>query len=437
MKNDKQPRILLVDDDPGLLRLLTMRLEAAGYDVFTSPNGKDALGKVHMIRPDLVITDVRMDQMDGLELFRSIRKLAPCLPVIMITAHGSIPEAVSATQEGVFSFIAKPIDRKELFTAIRKALKVTGGLQTGATHTDGDWCSRVITRSQNMKDVLKKARLVAESDVAILLEGESGTGKELLGRAIHRASSRKDGPFVVINCADLTPTMFEAIFQDASGGTLFLKELAELSQASQARLATLLQEASYQSSEVIAARRMNFRIISSTRRDLKAAMENELFREDLFYRLNVVSFVLPPLDQRREDIAPLAKSFLNRISSSRSSFVADFAPETLEYLVKAAWPGNIRQLYNVVEKLVALCTSPIIPLSLVDKAVESEAIQPQSFAEARSTFEREYLIKLLQMAEGNVSQAARNAKRNRTDFYKLLARNNIEPAMIKKEALGC
>tara|TARA_B100001094_G_scaffold331914_1_gene401899 strand:+ start:1177 stop:2487 length:1311 start_codon:yes stop_codon:yes gene_type:complete len=428
--SDKRKKILLVDDDPGLLRLLTMRLESLGYRVESSTNGREGLAKVDLLRPDLLVTDLRMDQMDGYELFKRVRQIAPFLPVIIMTAHGTIPEAVRATREGVFSYITKPIDKDAFLAEVEKALKVSAGMGAKpAIRTEGSWDKKIHSRSPLMHEVVKKARLVTESDVKVLITGESGTGKELLARTIHENSLRNKRPFVVVSCSVISePVLLREMIDQVQGGTLFLKEVGSIPASLQVPLLDVLKSAS--KSELDPVR--GFRVISSSTRDLKSEMATGGFREDLYYSLGVVSIDLPALRERREDVSLLSRKFLNVLSQRQKVVVKELSPDALKLLTEFKWPGNIRQLYHVIEQVVALSTNPVVPASLVEEALGDDCLELPSFTEARSRFERDYLIRLLKMSEGNVSQAARSAKRNRTDFYKLLARHNIEPGMFKK-----
>lgn len=429
--HNRKQHILLVDDDVSLLRLLTMRLESIGYEVTTANNGKDGLGKLDIIRPDLVVSDLRMDQMDGFELHRSARRLTPYLPFIIMTAHGTIPDAVSATQEGVFAFITKPIDKDEFLSAVKKALKVSGGGETTINQTSQNpWNQKIITRSPIVKEIIEKAKLIADSNVRILLSGENGTGKELLARTIHENSKRYSAPFISVNCSVLNQENLEhEVLPKAEGGTLFLNEIDNISHELQVTLMRYFKSNEQPDED---SKHHNIRIISSSATDLKKLMKSGKFREDLFYCLSVVSFNLPKLSQRSEDIPLLARHFLKILSNTPSGKTMEYAPESIKMITDSIWPGNIRQLYHVIEQLVALSPTKIIPLSLVELALQGHDFETISFSEARSNFERDYLIRLLKISEGNVSKAAKAAKRNRTDFYKLLARNNIEPAKLKR-----
>ncbi|MCE8016645.1 two-component system response regulator GlrR [Halomonas sp. MCCC 1A17488] len=440
---------MLVDDDVSLLRLLGMRLESRGYRVTTAESGAEALRKLAAERPDIVLSDLRMDEMDGLALFQAIQREVPGLPVIILTAHGSIPDAVNATQQGVFSFLTKPVDRDELFSAIDEALT---HLPSGNADDSEAWRASIITRSPEMERVLEQARMVASSDVSVLITGPSGSGKELLARAIHDASPRANHPFVAINCGALPEQLLESelfghakgaftgavsdhkgLFQAAEGGTLFLDEIGDMPLPLQVKLLRALQERQIRPLGSTQSIPVNVRILSATHRDLSQAMHQGEFREDFFYRLNVVNLKLPALKDRAEDVPLLARHLVAQAAERHKPFVKGFSPEALNLLATSAWPGNVRQLVNVVEQCVALTRSPMIPEALVAQALAAEDSALPTFNDARASFERSYLVKVLKITEGNVTQAARIAGRNRTDFYKLLSRHELEPSTFKPE----
>lgn len=441
--------ILLVDDDVSLLRLLGMRLESRGYQVTTAESGAEALRRLDAVSPDIVLSDLRMDEMDGMALFQAIQREMPGLPVIILTAHGSIPDAVHATQQGVYSFLTKPVDRDALFSAIDEALEHTSA---GSGNDDEAWRASIITRSPEMERVLEQARMVATSDVSVLITGPSGSGKELLARAIHDASPRANKPFVAINCGALPEQLLESelfghargaftgavgdhkgLFQAADGGTLFLDEIGDMPLPLQVKLLRALQERQIRPLGSTQSVPVNVRILSATHRDLGQAMQQGEFREDFFYRLNVVNLKLPALQERAEDVPLLARHLVAQAAERHKPFVKGFSPEALNLLATSAWPGNVRQLVNVVEQCVALTRSPMIPEALVAQALAAEESALPTFNDARAGFERSYLVKVLKITEGNVTQAARIAGRNRTDFYKLLARHELEPATFKPE----
>jgi two-component system response regulator GlrR len=444
-KSPSKGKILLVDDDPGLLRLLSIRLRAEGYEVEAVESAHDALASLNRFTPDLVITDLRMDKMDGIGLLKELQTRSPGLRVVIVTAHGTIPDAVVATQSGAFGFLTKPIDKEELMVTVEKALKVSG-----STDVDEGWAAEIITRNQGMREVLQQAKMVATTDARVLITGESGTGKELLARAIHNASPRHGHPFVAINCSAMAENLLESelfghekgaftgatrshkgLFQSAQGGTLLLDEIGDMPMRLQVKLLRVLQENQVRPVGSTDAISVDVRVISATHRDLQEMLREGRFREDLYYRLNVVNIKLPTLDDRREDIPLLVASFLQSIAREAGQERKVYAPEAVEMLVTAEWPGNIRQLYNIVRQNVALSRSPVISGELVQQSLGEHGAKLASFSDARDEFTRNYLTQILQITQGNVSQAARLAKRNRTDFYKLLARHDLNPDQFK------
>ncbi|MCO6414275.1 MAG: sigma 54-interacting transcriptional regulator [Thiogranum sp.] len=445
-------RVLVVDDDPALLRLLAMRLSAVGYEVTAVESGEKAIAQIPIFQPHLVITDLRMDGMDGMALFDLIHRRSPALPVIILTAHGSIPDAVDATSRGVFGYLTKPFDSKDLLEQVTRALRVTGEQQTRRAGDDvAEWRQGIVTRSPLMEDLLGQARLVASSEASVFIHGESGTGKELLAHAIHNASPRAGGEFIAVNCSAIPESLFESeffghakgsftgatrehlgLFQAAEGGTLFLDEIGDMPMSFQVKLLRAIQERSVRPVGSTRAVPVDVRLISATHRDLDELRKAGNFREDLYYRLNVVTLEIPSLIERREDIPLLANHFLRNLNDAEKKAVKGFSPDAMEVLLSANWPGNVRQLYNVVEQAVAFTTTSLIPASLVQRALRDEAeSEMPAFADARSRFEREYLTQLLQITNGNVSQAARIAKRNRTEFYKLLHKHHLNPTQFK------
>jgi two-component system response regulator GlrR len=441
----REGKILLVDDDPGLLRLLSIRLRAEGYEVEAVESAHKALGALHRFGPDLVITDLRMDKMDGIGLLKELQTKSPGLRVIIITAHGTIPDAVTATQHGAFGFLTKPIDKDELMSLVDRALKVSG-----TTEPEESWASAIITRNAAMKEILQQAKMVAATDARVLITGESGTGKELLAQAIHNASERRNKPFTAINCSAMAENLLESelfghekgaftgatrshegLFQAAEGGTLMLDEIGDMPMRLQVKLLRVLQENQVRPVGSTEAIDVDVRVISATHRDLQELMTAGKFREDLYYRLNVVNIKIPTLNERREDIPLLVAHFLSRIAKESEMERKVYAPEAVEMLVKAEWPGNVRQLYNVIRQNVALSRSPVISGELVQQSLGEHAGKLLSFSDARDEFTRNYLSQILQITMGNVSQAARLAKRNRTDFYKLLARHDLNPDQFK------
>ncbi|GGD31550.1 two-component system response regulator GlrR [Franconibacter pulveris 1160] len=445
MTSHKSARLLLVDDDPGLLKLLGLRLTSEGFSVSTAESGQEGLRLLVREKIDLVISDLRMDEMDGMQLFAEIQKIQPGMPVIILTAHGSIPDAVAATQRGVFSFLTKPVDKDALYKAIDDALAHT------VIAGDDPWSETIVTRSPVMLRLLEQARMVAQSDVSILINGQSGTGKEVLAQAIHSASSRGKNAFIAINCGALPEQLLESelfghargaftgavssregLFQAAEGGTLFLDEIGDMPIPLQVKLLRVLQERKVRPLGSNRDIDIDVRIISATHRDLPKAMARGEFREDLFYRLNVVTLKIPTLQERAEDIPLLANHLLRQAADRHKPFVRSFSTDAMKRLMAAGWPGNVRQLVNVIEQCVALTSAPVISEALVEQALEGENTVLPTFVEARNQFELNYLRKLLQITRGNVTHAARMAGRNRTEFYKLLSRHELDANDFKE-----
>ncbi len=446
----QKPNILVVDDDQDILKLISMRLVAAGYNTASACNGVEAMSAISLQRPDLVISDLRMPAMDGMALLEAVHNAHPTLPVIILTAHGSIPDAVRATQRGVFGFLTKPFDSQELLQQVAAALRLSGMQAVEYDTENASWREEILTRSPQMENLLGQAKLVAATDASVFIQGESGSGKELLARAIHHASPRYNNAFVAINCGAIPENLLESelfghtkgaftgavknhvgLFESATGGTLFLDEIGDMPQALQVKVLRALQERVIRPVGSTADIRIDVRLISATHRDLAKEKREGRFREDLFYRINVVGLEIPSLANRREDISLLANHFIKMFNKKYKKKVHSFAPEALEILISAHWPGNVRQLQNIVEQTVVLATTQIIPVNLVQKALQEESNTVIPLDVARQQFEQNYLVSLLKATQGNVTQAAKLAKRNRTEFYRLLERHHIQANAFK------
>ena len=444
--------ILIVDDDPALLRLLALRLHYEGHTTMAASGGAQTLSLIDHDVPQLLITDLRMPGMDGLQLFEAVHRRFPLLPVIILTASGTIADAVQAMQRGVFGYVTKPFEGDALMGEVKRALEAASAL---GADMPGDqpgeaWRASIITRSPRMEQVLAQARQVAQSDASVLIHGESGTGKELLARALHASSARCHGPLVALNCGAIPENLIESelfghvkgaftgasqrsigLFTAADTGTLFLDEIADLPLAMQVKLLRVLQEREVRPVGASAAHQVDVRIIAASNKPLEHEVAAGRFREDLFYRLNVVCLTLPALAERREDIAPLAQHFMRALALRYGKALTAFAPGALEQLSVAAWPGNVRQLQNVIEKCVVMSNTSLIALTLVQNALNSQDTTLLPLDEARKEFERDYLTRLLKITQGNVANAAKKAQRNRTDFYALLARHALDAADFK------
>ena len=440
--------VLLVDDDPDLRQLLAIRLRSAGYAPITAASGAEALGSLAASRPAAVITDLRMDGMDGLSLFERIRAQDPALPVIILTAHGTIPDAVDATQRGVFGFLTKPFEASELLALLARAVALQPAPPAAAAAPTDAWRADILTASPRMLALLSEAALVARSQASVLIRGESGTGKELLARAIHRASPRQHGPFVAINCAAIPETLLESelfghargaftgaaqaqtgLFQQAHGGTLFLDEIGDMPLPLQVKLLRVLQEREFQrlgSSETV---RVDIRVIAASNADLVERIRQGRFREDLYYRLNVVPLHMPPLRERAADIPLLVDHFLMKVCRREGLPLKQVRAAALERLIRYDWPGNVRQLENAVEMAVALsgerrmleAADFPLPSSLPRAPLANEAAPvvalPENgldYEQVVSAFERNLLEQALRRAGGNKKRAADLLRLKRT-----------------------
>jgi DNA-binding NtrC family response regulator len=425
-------RVLIVDDDPASRRLLEVRLRPLECDVATAGNGEQALSAIRKDLPDLVLLDLQMPRMGGIEVLRALRNEGIDVPTIVITAHGSIETAVEAMKEGAYDFITKPIDASHFDIVVRKALeKEALKRELELFSEDADKRYRLITgNSAKIRDAVATARKAAASKATVLLLGESGTGKEVFARAIHNWSERKNQPFVPINCVGLSKELLESeLFghekgaftgadqqkkgkmELANGGTVFLDEIGDVSQELQTKLLRFLQEREFDRVGGARPIKVDVRIIAATNRDLDDAVKKERFREDLYHRLNVIPIALPALRDRREDIAPLAEYFLRRSAVESKKNFSEVSPEALEKLTAYAWPGNVRELANVIERAVVLGSGPTLTtVDLPGRIAAADApiiTKDLSYREAMEATRRNLVLKALAQSHGNRAAAAK------------------------------
>lgn len=420
-------RILVVDDDPDLLALISMRLTSAGYTVAQAASGREALDIFRAERPRAVVTDLRMDGMDGHALFERLHAEAPSVPVIILTAHGTIPDAVAATQRGVFSFLTKPFDGRELLARIAAAIALSPPI--APERGNAAWRRDIFAADAAMDELLRTAHRLADDPQPLLLKGPRGSGKELLARAMHACSRCAKQPFQVLQCgsgadSQMEEARFVAAFE--GDGTLLLDDIDQLAPGLQTQLLARVG-----TTGLFEGRRSAVRIIATTTQSLETAAHDGRFRADLYYTFMRNTLSIPSLAARRGDIPLLVTHFTEQAAKKTAQA---FSPEALTLLCEAPWPGNVRQLRSIVEQALALAVVPLVPATLVKRLLlEDNEREMTAFDDARKAFEYDYLAQLLKTTHGNVAQAARIAQRNRTEFYKLLGRHNLDPAQFKQD----
>ncbi|MDH5767650.1 MAG: sigma-54 dependent transcriptional regulator, partial [Nitrospirota bacterium] len=446
-------KILVVDDDSNLLELIRMRLESAGYGAATATKGKEAVDAVKGQVFDLSIVDLQLENQSGISLMEELHLINPEMPVIILTAYGSIESAVEAMKRGAFNYLTKPFNPQELLSQIEKALeghrlaseiKELKGLLEGRFDF-----SNIVAKSEKMQKVLEQVSHIAKTESTVYIHGESGTGKELIARAIHIASERRDKPFVDINCATIPETLLESeffghekgaftgairstkgLFAQAHEGTIFLDEIGDMPLLLQAKLLRVLQERQFYPVGSERPVEVNVRVIVATNKDLDAEVKKGTFREDLFYRIHVIPIHLPPLRERKEDIPHLTEYFIKKFSRQMKKEVKGITPGAIQKLMLYDWPGNIRELENTIEYAMAMSHQEFIIEDIILQTKDVlDKLHP--LKEARDAFEKGYLINLLEITKGNVSRAAELAGKYRADFYNLLKKHNIKPEDFK------
>ncbi len=449
-------KILVVDDDRNLVELIQMGLELAGYEVLTAFDEVQAAEHVKEQIIDLAIVDLQLGQKDGISLMEELHLINPLMPVIILTGHASIQNAVIAMKRGAYSYLTKPFEHQALLIEIQKAMenrRLSSEIERLKSLLEAKYSfTNIITRSDKMQKVLETISRIAKAESTILLLGESGTGKDLIAKAIHLASDRKDKPFVAINCAALPENLLESnlfghekgafsgairdakgLFVQANGGTIFLDEIGDMPASIQAKVLRVLEEKKFRPVGGEKLVEVDVRIIVATNKNLEEQVKLGLFREDLYYRIHVIPLLLPPLRDRKEDIPPLAEHFLKKSSLQMKKEIKGLTPQATQKLMLYDWPGNVRELENVIEYAAAMTDKEFITedLLLQTKGVVSqEPVRP--LKEVKDAFEKSYLIYLLEISKGNVTEAAKCAGKYRADFYDLLKKYNLNPGDFKK-----
>ena len=427
-------KILVADDEKNMLWAIKAALKKEDYDIITASDGKDAVEKFKENMPQLVILDLKMPRMDGMEALRQIKSISQKVSVIMITAHGSVDSAIEAMKIGALDYISKPFDVEELKITIKKALDVEK-LKDTVDFLTGEIKSKekqvIIGKSQKMKDVFRLVDKVSKSDATVLITGESGTGKELLANAIHYRSKRKSGPYVKVNCGSIPENLLESElfgyekgaftgaaarkigkFERADGGSIFLDEVGELPLAMQVKFLRVLQEMEIERVGGTEAIDIDVRIIAATNRNLEKMVEEGLFREDLYYRLNVIPIAMPALRERAEDIPLLIEHFLKKYSKKMGMDKLEIDSKAVEAMEKYKWKGNIRELENLIERLVILCENDTIgvddlPIELLQAGGgDFEFALPKSGIDLEKV-EKSFIVQALQASGGNQTKAAK------------------------------
>ena len=451
--------VLVVDDDPGLLTLMQTRLEGAGYCATLVEKGEEALAWAQENAYDLALVDLKMADVDGMTLLRELLRLHPHLPVIILTAHGTISSAVEATKLGACDYLTKPFDAKDLLHRIDKALEVRrlkGEVERLRNIVSERYhFEHIVASSAQMQQVLHQVSQIAATDSIVCLYGESGTGKELIAKTIHTASHRSQAPFVAVNCGAIPEGLLEnelfghvrgaytgadqahsGLLQQADRGTLFLDEIAELPHALQVKFLRVLQEHEFYPLGAGRPAKVDIRVITATNKDLWQAVREGKFREDLYYRIHVIPIFLPTLRERPEDIPLLAHAFLQRFNGQMNKTIQGFTPEALQRLMLYEWPGNVRELGNAIERAVVLAPAGLITADLLLLGRTTAEPSSRDFVplkDAQDALERTYLLQVLTATRGNVSRAAALSGKYRGDFYKLLHKHGLVPESFREE----
>jgi len=447
-------KILVVDDDSNILEVLQMRLKAWNYYVTIARNGAEAKAALSATSFNLAIIDLRLSEENGIELMEEIIVSYPNLPVIILTAHGSIESAVEAMRKGAYSYITKPFNNEDLSLHIKNALEkqlLTKEIEHLRSQLgEQNNFRHIIGNNKRMREILEQVSKIAKTDCTVSIYGESGTGKELVARAIHYSSNRSKNPFVATNCGAIPEGLLEnelfghirgaytdahetkeGLFSQANEGTIFLDEIGNTSPALQIKLLRVLQEREIKPIGGTKSMKVNVRVIVASNTDLQKAVNEGKFREDLFYRIHVVPIYIPPLRERKDDIPLLATYFMTGFCKVLKKDIRGFTPAALQRMSLYNWPGNVRELQNKVEHAAIMTNKDVITPE--DLFTETNTLKNtfNSYKDAKERFEREYLENLMKVSKGNVTNASKIAKRYRADIYKLIKKHNIDPENYK------
>lgn len=453
-----KPRVLVVDDK-GTMRALFTKILSDVAEVHTAADGVQALGFLAVSSFDVVVSDIKMPELDGVQLLAEVKRQQPEVEVVLMTGYATIESAVVAMKSGAYDYVTKPFEPEEVVLVVQRAAErrqlKREARDLRAALTGIERLDRLVTRSGSMQRALHLLKRASATDATVLVTGESGTGKELAARAVHNSSTRSSGPFIPINCGALPEQLIESelfghvrgaftgatsdkrgLFDDAQGGTLFLDEVGELPLALQVKLNRVLQERAVRRVGSSDERAVDVRIVAATNVDLKAAVADGTFREDLYFRLNIISVKLPPLRERRDDIPMLAATFLERFTTGRMQAARGFASDAMDRLVAYSWPGNVRELQNVVERALAVCDGDVIAVSDLPDDLEAPRVELRRDGISSLTYRsfidlsleeasRTYLETLLSAVDGNVTRAAQRAGMQRESMHRLLKRYGV------------
>ncbi|MDY7037748.1 MAG: sigma-54 dependent transcriptional regulator [Thermodesulfobacteriota bacterium] len=448
-------KILVLDDEKNLLKVIKMRLEANGYEVATALQAETAVEIATKEEIDLALVDLKLVGTNGIEVMGELHQISPEMPIIILTAYGTIKSAVDAMKRGAYSYVTKPFDYRDLLLQIKNGLeksRLSKEVLRLRTMVEGKYgFKNVIGKSEKMKKVLVQVKQAAESESSVYIEGETGTGKGLLAKALHLASSRKNGPFIVINCATIPENLLESelfgyekgaftgatrskkgLFLQAHKGTLFLDEISEMPLFMQVKLLQALEEREFYPLGGEKPVKVDTRLIAASNRKMKERVKKGDFREDLFYRIYVIPIKVPPLRERKGDIPLLAEHCLQKITKDNKKEIKGLSPSALQKLMLYSWPGNVRELENTIECAVAMTTQNVITEDLILPAQTGEGDRLRPLKEAKRGFEKNYVVQILELTRGNISRAAKLAGKYRADFYDLLKKHALNPEDFRK-----